>query len=89
MAVLLDGLPESGPLYAPNVNSYKRFTPSACAPVTFSWGHDNLTCAIRVVGRGLILEDRVPGADDVFPFRRSRKCRCAAIRPRPVPPSTA
>ncbi|MBK6012616.1 glutamine synthetase family protein [Streptomyces sp. MBT53] len=65
IAGLLDGLPELGPMYAPNVNSYKRFTPSACAPTTFSWGHDNRTCAIRVVGHGdgLHLEIRVPGAD--------------------------
>ncbi|MFE9597124.1 glutamine synthetase family protein [Streptomyces hokutonensis] len=65
VAGLLDGLPDLGPLYAPNVNSYKRFTPSACAPTTFSWGYDNRTCAVRVVGHGegLHLEIRVPGAD--------------------------
>ncbi|MGX1668587.1 glutamine synthetase family protein [Streptomyces sp. NPDC055400] len=65
VAGLLDGLPELAPLYAPNVNSYKRFTPRSCAPTTFSWGYDNRTCAIRVVGHGegLHLEIRVPGAD--------------------------
>ncbi|MFF4520458.1 glutamine synthetase family protein [Streptomyces bluensis] len=65
IAGLLDGLPELGPLYAPNVNSYKRFAPGSFAPTTFSWGWDNRTCAVRVVGRGegLHLEIRVPGAD--------------------------
>lgn len=65
IAGLLAGLPELGPLYAPNVNSYKRFTPGSFAPTTVSWGRDNRTCAIRVVGRGegLHLEIRVPGAD--------------------------
>lgn len=65
IAGLLDGLPELGPLYAPNVNSYKRFTPGSFAPTRVSWGRDNRTCAVRVVGHGegLHLEIRVPGAD--------------------------
>ncbi|MDN0193859.1 glutamine synthetase family protein [Streptomyces sp. S.PNR 29] len=65
IAGLLAGLPELGPLYAPNVNSYKRFTPGSFAPTRISWGCDNRTCAVRVVGRGegLHLEIRVPGAD--------------------------
>ncbi|MFJ8795057.1 glutamine synthetase family protein [Streptomyces sp. NPDC102462] len=65
IAGLLAGLPELGPLYAPNVNSYKRFTAGSFAPTTVRWGRDNRTCAIRVVGRGegLHLEIRVPGAD--------------------------
>jgi glutamine synthetase len=56
---------ELGPLYAPNVNSYKRFTPGSFAPTMLHWGHDNRTCAVRVVGHGegLHLEIRVPGAD--------------------------
>ncbi|MFD9042016.1 glutamine synthetase family protein [Streptomyces bottropensis] len=65
IAGLLAGLPELGPFYAPNVNSYKRFAPGSFAPTTVSWGRDNRTCAVRVVGRGegLHLEIRVPGAD--------------------------
>ncbi|MFG2381213.1 glutamine synthetase family protein [Streptomyces avermitilis] len=65
IAGLLDGLPELALFYAPSVNSYKRFTPGSFAPTTFTWGHDNRTCAVRVVGRGegLHLEIRVPGAD--------------------------
>jgi glutamine synthetase len=65
VAGLLAGLPDLGPFYAPNVNSYKRFTPGSFAPTVMSWGRDNRTCAVRVVGRGegLHLEIRVPGAD--------------------------
>ncbi|WP_051742139.1 type I glutamate--ammonia ligase [Streptomyces xylophagus] len=39
--------------------------PGTFAPTTFTWGRDNRTCAIRVVGRGenLHLENRLPGAD--------------------------
>ncbi|MFE0376170.1 glutamine synthetase family protein [Streptomyces inhibens] len=65
IAGLLDALPQLGPLYAPNINSYKRYLPDSFAPTAFTWGHDNRTCAIRVVGHGenLHLEVRVPGAD--------------------------
>ena len=52
-------------LYAPNINSYKRFAPGSFAPTTIAWGSDNRTCAIRLVGHGpsARLENRVPGAD--------------------------
>ncbi|MFE3887277.1 glutamine synthetase family protein [Streptomyces lydicus] len=65
IAGLLDGLPRLGVLYAPNINSYKRYAPGSFAPTTASWGHDNRTCAVRVVGHGegRRLEVRVPGAD--------------------------
>ena len=52
-------------LYAPNINSYKRFAPGTFAPTAIAWGSDNRTCAIRLVGHGpsARLENRVPGAD--------------------------
>jgi glutamine synthetase len=52
-------------LYAPNVNSYKRFAAGSFAPTTIAWGLDNRTCAVRLVGRGAgaRLENRVPGGD--------------------------
>jgi glutamine synthetase len=52
-------------LYAPNVNSYKRFQPGSFAPTAIAWGHDNRTCSLRVVGHGpgLRVENRVPGGD--------------------------
>ncbi|MGX1762311.1 glutamine synthetase family protein [Streptomyces lydicus] len=65
IAGLLDALPQLGVLYAPNINSYKRYAPGSFAPTTASWGYDNRTCAIRVVGHGEAqhLEIRVAGAD--------------------------
>src|SRR5450631_3877710 len=33
-------------LYAPNINSYKRFAPGSFAPTAIAWGHDNRTCAL-------------------------------------------
>ncbi|MQA63593.1 MAG: glutamine synthetase [Actinophytocola sp.] len=52
-------------LFAPNVNSYKRFQPGSFAPTAVAWGADNRTCALRVVGHGesLRVENRVPGGD--------------------------
>lgn len=52
-------------LYAPNVNSYKRFAEGSFAPTTIAWGQDNRTCAVRLVGHGsgARMENRLPGAD--------------------------
>ncbi|MFD4375910.1 glutamine synthetase family protein [Streptomyces sp. NPDC058486] len=52
-------------LHAPNINSYKRFQPGSFAPTAVAWGHDNRTCAFRVVGHGpsTRFENRVPGGD--------------------------
>jgi glutamine synthetase len=52
-------------LYAPNINSYKRFAEGSFAPNTIAWGLDNRTCAVRLVGRGAgaRMENRVPGGD--------------------------
>jgi glutamine synthetase len=65
VAGLLDALPQLVPLFAPTVNSYKRYQDHSFAPTRFSWGRDNRGCAVRVVGhgRGLHLEIRLPGAD--------------------------
>jgi glutamine synthetase len=52
-------------MLAPNINSYKRFAIGSFAPTTVAWGHDNRTCAFRVVGHGtgLRFENRSGGAD--------------------------
>lgn len=52
-------------MYAPNINSYKRFQPDTFAPTTVAWGRDNRTCGLRLVGagHGLRVENRVPGGD--------------------------
>ncbi|MEV0370595.1 glutamine synthetase family protein [Streptomyces sp. NPDC050636] len=65
IAGLVAALPVLAPLYAPNTNSYRRYTAASFAPTRMTWGRDNRTCAVRVVGhgKGLHLEVRVPGAD--------------------------
>jgi glutamine synthetase len=53
-------------LFAPTVNSYKRYQRESWAPTALAWGLDNRTCGFRVVGHGpssLRVESRVPGAD--------------------------
>jgi glutamine synthetase len=65
LAGLLAHMRELTLMFAPNINSYKRFQPGSFAPTAVAWGVDNRTCALRVVGRGLGLrvENRVPGGD--------------------------
>jgi glutamine synthetase len=65
VAGVLATLREFTLLYAPTVNSYKRYQPGSFAPTAVAWGEDNRTCALRVVGHGngLRVENRVPGGD--------------------------
>jgi glutamine synthetase len=65
LAGQLAGLRELAYLFAPNVNSYKRYQPGTFAPTAVAWGPDNRTCALRVVGSGsgLRVENRLPGGD--------------------------
>ncbi|MDQ1447708.1 MAG: glutamine synthetase, partial [Actinomycetota bacterium] len=52
-------------MYAPTVNSYKRYQPESWAPTAIAWSVDNRTCGFRVVGHGpsFRLESRIPGGD--------------------------
>jgi glutamine synthetase len=53
------------PLYAPTVNSYKRYVDASWAPTRVAWSVDNRTAGFRVVGDGSSrrVECRIPGAD--------------------------
>jgi glutamine synthetase len=52
-------------LFAPYVNSYKRFQLGSWAPTTVGWGVDNRTLGFRKVGHGAgtRVECRIPGSD--------------------------
>ncbi|MPZ74325.1 MAG: glutamine synthetase [Nitriliruptorales bacterium] len=52
-------------LYAPTINSYKRYQSGSWAPTQLAWSRDNRTAGFRVVGSGpaLRIECRIPGAD--------------------------
>jgi len=59
-------LPEILPLFAPNVNSYKRLVDGYWSPTKPTWGVDNRTCAYRAIlgsEKATRLEIRVGGAD--------------------------
>lgn len=52
-------------LYAPLVNSYKRYQRGSWAPTALVWSGDNRTAGYRLVGhkKGYRVENRTPGAD--------------------------
>ncbi len=52
-------------MFAPTVNSYKRYQAGSWAPTAIAWGHDNRTCGFSLVGEhsGFRIESRIPGAD--------------------------
>ncbi len=59
-------LPAVAPLFAPNVNSFRRMKPQHDAPINTQWGLDNRTCGLRVPlsgGQDRRVENRLPGAD--------------------------
>ncbi|HXH04170.1 MAG TPA: glutamine synthetase family protein [Candidatus Competibacteraceae bacterium] len=63
---LLELMPESMALFAPNANSYRRFQPGAFVPLTPTWGYNNRTTALRIPAgpeEATRIEHRVAGAD--------------------------
>src|SRR5947209_11536150 len=69
LAGVLEKLPECMALYAPVINSYKRYVEGTWAPLNTTWGMDNRTCSIRIINNGkraIRIENRVPGADANF-----------------------
>jgi glutamine synthetase len=66
LAGLLDTLPELFALYAPNINSYRRYVSGSWAPTAATWGIENRTSSLRAItgSAGAIrIENRTPGAD--------------------------
>ena len=54
------------PMFAPNVNSYRRLVPDSDAPTNVHWAIDNRTVSLRVPSSdpsNLRVENRVAGAD--------------------------
>lgn len=58
--------PQAFSLYAPNVNSYRRFTKHIAAPINLHWGYDNRTTGLRVPdssAQAKRVENRFSGVD--------------------------
>lgn len=62
-------VPNALVMFAPYVNSYRRLTPDASAPVNVKWGYDNRTTAFRV-----------PRSDP-----SARRVKTASPLPTPIP----
>lgn len=59
-------LPHILPMFAPTINSYKRYVEGSWSPTSVSWGIENRTTALRVINHqseSMRVEHRVPGAD--------------------------
>ncbi|MFA9215690.1 MAG: glutamine synthetase family protein [Sphingomonadaceae bacterium] len=59
-------IPVLMPLFAPFVNSYRRFVAGSQAPVNLHWGYDNRTAGLRIPLSGAAarrVENRIAGAD--------------------------
>ncbi|MEM1163013.1 MAG: glutamine synthetase family protein, partial [Pseudomonadota bacterium] len=66
IAGLVRHMPGSMLIFAPHLNSYRRFVPGFLCPVEATWSIDNRGAAIRVPetrGKGARIEHRVAGAD--------------------------
>lgn len=50
LAGIVDTLPDMTACYSPFINSFSRYVPGLWAPLTASWGIENRTCALRVIG---------------------------------------
>jgi glutamine synthetase len=75
-------MPELTALYSPTINSYKRYVPGVWAPLTASWGFENRTCAIRVIGAGDAKSTRVEyrqTAADINPYIAMASCLAAGL----------
>ncbi|QHQ37137.1 glutamine synthetase family protein [Algicella marina] len=66
VAGMLAAMPSSMLLFAPHLNSYRRFEQGSHAPTTTSWAYENRLAAVRIpAGPGYArrIEHRVSGAD--------------------------
>ena len=92
VAGALAALPELFALYAPNINSYRRYVSGSWAPTAATWAIENRTSSLRAItpgANGIRIEHRVPGAD-VNPYLGFAACLAGGLagmeRGLPPPP---
>jgi glutamine synthetase len=93
IAGLVRLLPQVTPMFAPNVNSYRRMRPDSDAPINVQWGSDNRSCGLRVPlsdGKNRRVENRLPGADSnpYLAFTASLICGYIGMAERMIPPKS-
>ena len=86
-------LPQVAPMFAPNVNSFRRMRPDSDAPINVQWGSDNRSCGLRIPmsdGKNRRIENRLPGADanPYLAMAASLVCGYVGMVERMVPPKS-
>jgi glutamine synthetase len=86
-------LPQVAPMFAPNVNSFRRMRPDSDAPINVQWGSDNRSCGLRIPmsdGKNRRIENRLPGADSnpYLAMAASLVCGYVGMVERMVPPKS-
>jgi glutamine synthetase len=86
-------LPQVAPMFAPNVNSFRRMRPDSDAPINVQWGSDNRSCGLRIPmsdGKNRRIENRLPGADSnpYLAMAASLVCGYVGMIERMVPPKS-
>ena len=86
-------LPQVAPLFAPNVNSFRRMRPDSDAPINVQWGSDNRSCGLRVPvsdGKNRRIENRLPGADSnpYLAIAASLVCGYVGMVEKMIPPKS-
>ncbi|MEX0957373.1 MAG: glutamine synthetase family protein [Rhizobiaceae bacterium] len=81
-------------MFAPYVNSYRRLTKAASAPVNTAWGYDNRTTAFRIPRSdpsSRRVENRIPSSDanPYLALAASLACGLAGIREKLEPEEAA
>ena len=74
-------LPKMMIIFAPTVNSWRRYAEGTFAPPAFSWGIENRTTCFRVVGdseKSLRVENRLP-CSDANPYLVMAACLAAGL----------
>ncbi len=74
-------------MFAPNVNSYRRYVAGSQVPTNLEWGYDNRTTGLRIPASGAParrVENRVAGADanPYLAMAASLACGLASINGR-------
>jgi len=86
-------LPQISPMFAPNVNSFRRMRPDSDAPINVQWGSDNRSCGLRVPVSSppnRRVENRLPGADSnpYLAIASSLVCGYIGMIERMIPPKS-